>query len=403
MRSRRKPRSMPAQTAASWLDRQRAAGIGAALGAHQRRRHPHLARRPVRRHCRLRPTGSWCPRPQGPSSYRPVAAELYELEQRHGIPNAAASRLLPLVSETPGRRARHRRLRRSASHPAARRADMGRRRPLGSDRRQPQARRSGRWTEHLPHGPRAGAARRPCLRRAGDRHAARRFPRHRRPATGLPMTAARMASPACWRSIPSQVPVINAAFTPDRGRNRRGAQDRAKPSPPAPARARCRWKGGWSTSRTSRRRGGCSKASPRAMPLGAGVGGSGGAASSRRHRRSRCSRRSLGAAVRAGDRRSQRRLATAPVRAAALSSLIVPSSTSPEAVRLRSRLPACSCTPPAAPSAAASDDGGKRVSSCQAASLRTRSARREIRPARRRNASSHSSGATVDSQRAAGW
>lgn len=40
------------------------------------------------------------PKAEGPEQLRQVAAEIYELEQQHGIPNGQ-TRMLPLVSETP--------------------------------------------------------------------------------------------------------------------------------------------------------------------------------------------------------------------------------------------------------------------------------------------------------------
>ncbi len=46
------------------------------------------------------PEGIVLPKAEGPEQIRQVAAEIYELEQRHGIPNGQ-TRLLPLVSETP--------------------------------------------------------------------------------------------------------------------------------------------------------------------------------------------------------------------------------------------------------------------------------------------------------------
>ena len=46
------------------------------------------------------PEGIMLPKAEGPEQIRQVAAEIYELEQRHGIPNGQ-TRLLPLVSETP--------------------------------------------------------------------------------------------------------------------------------------------------------------------------------------------------------------------------------------------------------------------------------------------------------------
>lgn len=46
------------------------------------------------------PEGIMLPKAEGPEQLRQVAAEIYELEQRHGIPNGQ-TRLLPLVSETP--------------------------------------------------------------------------------------------------------------------------------------------------------------------------------------------------------------------------------------------------------------------------------------------------------------
>lgn len=46
------------------------------------------------------PEGIMLPKAEGPDQIRQVAAEIYELEQRHGIPNGQ-TRLLPLVSETP--------------------------------------------------------------------------------------------------------------------------------------------------------------------------------------------------------------------------------------------------------------------------------------------------------------
>lgn len=46
------------------------------------------------------PEGIMLPKADGPEQIRQVAAEIYELEQRHGIPNGQ-TRLLPLVSETP--------------------------------------------------------------------------------------------------------------------------------------------------------------------------------------------------------------------------------------------------------------------------------------------------------------
>ena len=46
------------------------------------------------------PEGIMLPKAEGPEQIRQVAAEIYELEQRHGIPNGQ-TRLMPLVSETP--------------------------------------------------------------------------------------------------------------------------------------------------------------------------------------------------------------------------------------------------------------------------------------------------------------
>lgn len=46
------------------------------------------------------PDGIMVPKAAGPEQLQPLAAEIYELEQRHGIP-AGSTRLLPLVSETP--------------------------------------------------------------------------------------------------------------------------------------------------------------------------------------------------------------------------------------------------------------------------------------------------------------
>ncbi|WP_225207120.1 HpcH/HpaI aldolase/citrate lyase family protein [Novosphingobium huizhouense] len=46
------------------------------------------------------PEGIMVPKAQGPDQVRMIAAEIYELEQRHGIPNGQ-TRILPLVSETP--------------------------------------------------------------------------------------------------------------------------------------------------------------------------------------------------------------------------------------------------------------------------------------------------------------
>jgi citrate lyase subunit beta/citryl-CoA lyase len=46
------------------------------------------------------PDGVMVPKAAGPEQLQPLAAEIYELEQRHGIP-AGSTRLLPLVSETP--------------------------------------------------------------------------------------------------------------------------------------------------------------------------------------------------------------------------------------------------------------------------------------------------------------
>lgn len=46
------------------------------------------------------PDGIMLPKAESPEQVRQVAAELYELEQRHQIPNGA-TRILPLVSETP--------------------------------------------------------------------------------------------------------------------------------------------------------------------------------------------------------------------------------------------------------------------------------------------------------------
>jgi citrate lyase subunit beta/citryl-CoA lyase len=46
------------------------------------------------------PDGVMVPKASGPEQLQILAAEIYELEQRHGIP-AGATRLLPLVSETP--------------------------------------------------------------------------------------------------------------------------------------------------------------------------------------------------------------------------------------------------------------------------------------------------------------
>lgn len=46
------------------------------------------------------PEGIMLPKAEGPEQIRQVAAQIYELEQRHGIPNGQ-TRLLPLVSETP--------------------------------------------------------------------------------------------------------------------------------------------------------------------------------------------------------------------------------------------------------------------------------------------------------------
>jgi citrate lyase subunit beta/citryl-CoA lyase len=45
------------------------------------------------------PEGIMLPKAEGPEQLRQVAAQIYELEQRHGIPNGQ-TRLLPLVSET---------------------------------------------------------------------------------------------------------------------------------------------------------------------------------------------------------------------------------------------------------------------------------------------------------------
>jgi len=46
------------------------------------------------------PEGIVLPKAEGPEDIRQVAAEIYELEQRHAIPNGQ-TRLMPLVSETP--------------------------------------------------------------------------------------------------------------------------------------------------------------------------------------------------------------------------------------------------------------------------------------------------------------
>lgn len=46
------------------------------------------------------PEGIMLPKAEGPEQIRQVAAEIYELEQRHAIPNGQ-TRLIPLVSETP--------------------------------------------------------------------------------------------------------------------------------------------------------------------------------------------------------------------------------------------------------------------------------------------------------------
>jgi citrate lyase subunit beta / citryl-CoA lyase len=46
------------------------------------------------------PEGIMLPKAEGPEQIRQIAAEIYELEQRHGIPNGQ-TRLMPLVSETP--------------------------------------------------------------------------------------------------------------------------------------------------------------------------------------------------------------------------------------------------------------------------------------------------------------
>lgn len=46
------------------------------------------------------PEGIMLPKAEGPEQIRMVAAEIYELEQRNGIPNGQ-TRILPLVSETP--------------------------------------------------------------------------------------------------------------------------------------------------------------------------------------------------------------------------------------------------------------------------------------------------------------
>jgi citrate lyase subunit beta/citryl-CoA lyase len=46
------------------------------------------------------PEGIMLPKAEGPEQIRQVAAEIYELEQRHAIPNGQ-TRLMPLVSETP--------------------------------------------------------------------------------------------------------------------------------------------------------------------------------------------------------------------------------------------------------------------------------------------------------------
>jgi len=46
------------------------------------------------------PDGIMLPKAEGPEQIRLVSAELYELEQRHGLPNGH-TRIIPLVSETP--------------------------------------------------------------------------------------------------------------------------------------------------------------------------------------------------------------------------------------------------------------------------------------------------------------
>lgn len=46
------------------------------------------------------PEGVMVPKAQGPDQVRMIAAEIYELEQKHGLPNGH-TKILPLVSETP--------------------------------------------------------------------------------------------------------------------------------------------------------------------------------------------------------------------------------------------------------------------------------------------------------------
>jgi len=69
------------------------------VGADQRRGYRHVARGSCGGDGRGA-EGIMLPKAEGPDQIRQVAAEIYELEQRHGIPNGQ-TRLLPLVSETP--------------------------------------------------------------------------------------------------------------------------------------------------------------------------------------------------------------------------------------------------------------------------------------------------------------
>ncbi len=115
------------------------------------------------------PDGIMLPKAAGPAAVQQLGAEIYELEQRNGVPTGS-TRILPLVSETPlsalGITA-------YAEATAPRLAgltwgaeDLSA--AMGATRRTDEA---GNWTQLdrcLPLHPRATAAHRPCPRGHGD-------------------------------------------------------------------------------------------------------------------------------------------------------------------------------------------------------------------------------------------
>lgn len=158
------------------------------------------------------PYGIVLPKAAGPEDVRMLGAEIYELEQRHGIP-ANSTRIMPLVSETPSA---------ALTIPAYAGAPMARLSgltwgaedlsvALGARRKRDEA---GHWTDafRLVRATLLIAARAAGVEPVDTLYA------DFRDLDGLAKAAAAARADGFTGMLaihPSQVPVINAAFSPD--------------------------------------------------------------------------------------------------------------------------------------------------------------------------------------------